>query len=326
MTLAIVHAPSSLSRSGTTAARCCTACESTAPGGWLCFTTRVCRRSIHQVPSCRHCSRSGCPCIIISASFLTQWSLFHWSGQCIDECTAAMMHCRLVEVQSACCSDARNCPDNSPVPRACTVQCALVFPALVNSCAEELNADGVDIDQFRSFAEECMRQDGPALVEYAHDLVRQGCAIDLAAPQDRGRRAQDDQASAQKTGIAKLLQTNENTCSWDSFDDRVVEMSAVCCGSNADEACADGQPPRECSPECAVYFHTFYSNCQTLLSTVLQADFDAYTDFHETCMDEANVELFLIAIKHATCAPLRLLGQCLASSILRTVHIVLQCF
>eukprot|EP01052_Picozoa_sp_SAG31_P007307 SAG31_NODE_347_length_17310_cov_3.764743_12_plen_379_part_00 len=230
-----------------------------------------------------------------------------------------MMHCRLMEVQSACCSDARNCPDSSPVPHRCSVQCALVFPTMVDSCAEELESGGLDMDEYRSFADRCMRQDGTALVEYAHDLVRQGCEIDLVSPQDRGRRAQDNEGSAQKTGIAKMLQTNENTCSWQSFDDRVVEMSAVCCGTNADEVCADGQPPRQCSPECAVYFHSFYSDCETLLSTIQQDDMDKFTDFEATCMDEADASFFLTAIKHATCVPVCMSSHgCLANCILRT--------
>ena len=50
--------------------------------------------------------------------------------------------------------------------------------------------------------------------EYAEDLVRQGCDIDLD-PQ-AGRRAQDEAAET-KTGLAKMLQTNPD-CSWDTFD------------------------------------------------------------------------------------------------------------
>ena len=54
----------------------------------------------------------------------------------------------------------------------------------------------------------------PARSEYAENLVRQGCDIDLD-PQT-GRRTQDGAAET-KTGLAKMLQTNPD-CSWDTFD------------------------------------------------------------------------------------------------------------
>ena len=58
--------------------------------------------------------------------------------------------------------------------------------------------------------------------EYAEDLLRQGCDIDLETHADApethadGRRMQD--VSEDKTGMAKLLQTDPDSCSWDSFD------------------------------------------------------------------------------------------------------------
>lgn len=105
----------------------------------------------------------------------------------MDECTPSMMHCRMMEVQSACCGDERNCPEDSAVPRRCPVECALVFPTLVDSCADVLEEDGMDIDAFRDFADECMRQDTTALVEYAVEIRKDGCRIDFEES-DRGRR------------------------------------------------------------------------------------------------------------------------------------------
>eukprot|EP01052_Picozoa_sp_SAG31_P024236 SAG31_NODE_2048_length_6565_cov_2.692700_6_plen_329_part_00 len=104
-----------------------------------------------------------------------------------------MMHCRMMEVQSACCGDARNCPDDSPVPRRCPVQCALVFPTLVDSCAEELESGGLDIDEFRSFADDCLQQDTTGLVEYASSLLSEGCTVQFEdeGDDDRGRRLTD---------------------------------------------------------------------------------------------------------------------------------------
>eukprot|EP01052_Picozoa_sp_SAG31_P004106 SAG31_NODE_167_length_21485_cov_31.094922_4_plen_641_part_00 len=234
-------------------------------------------------------------------------------GSCTDECSASTLHCRRMEVQNACCEAEDNCPDDAATPLRCPVGCALFFPSMVNDCESALSDAGLtdeEAEDYSSFSDLCLDQDAPALVEYAHDLVRQGCDIDLVPPRGRGRRAQDDEGPGQKTGIAKLLQTDPTTCSWDSFDDRIVEMSAVCCGTNADETCADGQPPRECSPECGVYFHSFYSDCEILLSTVQQDDFEVFTDFHEMCLEEADVSFFLNAIQHATCASICLLAPC----------------
>ena len=58
--------------------------------------------------------------------------------------------------------------------------------------------------------------------EYANDLVRQGCDIDLTPPH-AGRRAQDD-VVPQKTGMSKPLQISSELCTWDSFDERVVRQ------------------------------------------------------------------------------------------------------
>eukprot|EP01052_Picozoa_sp_SAG31_P008924 SAG31_NODE_459_length_15396_cov_5.092502_2_plen_289_part_00 len=102
------------------------------------------------------------------------------------------MHCRMMEVQIACCSDARNCPDDSTVPRRCPVQCALVFPTLVDSCADAMEEGGLDVDAFRRFSDECMRQDSTELVEYAVGLVEQGCIVNFDDEgEDRGRRLGD---------------------------------------------------------------------------------------------------------------------------------------
>ena len=70
--------------------------------------------------------------------------------------------------------------------------------------------------------------------EYAEDLVRQGCDIDLD-PQ-AGRRAQDEAAET-KTGLAKMLQTNPD-CSWDTFD-------GACCCSCSGLACTGAIDPQQ---------------------------------------------------------------------------------
>ena len=112
------------------------------------------------------------------------------------------MHCRLMEVQSACCTDPHNCPEGDPTPHECPVECALVFPFFLESCREALAEQGgglVDMDECASsaflrrlllianrdlgadekFSRACERQDTTALVEYAASLKDQGCTIEL---------------------------------------------------------------------------------------------------------------------------------------------------
>ena len=79
--------------------------------------------------------------------------------------------------------------------------------------------------------------------------------------------------------MSKPLQISSELCTWDSFDERVVEMSAVCCGANADAACPDGSPPDVCGPECAVYYHSFFSDCNALLTTVMATQIDEFSGF-----------------------------------------------
>jgi hypothetical protein len=100
-------------------------------------------------------------------------------GQCAEECTPSMMHCRLMEVQAACCGDPANCPDGDPVPHSCPVECALVFPFFLESCHDALEAQGGEMRLYERFSQACTRQDTTALVEYASDLIDQGCTVDL---------------------------------------------------------------------------------------------------------------------------------------------------
>ena len=219
-------------------------------------------------------------------------------GSCTDQCSAQTLHCRQMEIQNACCGDPGNCPEVSTTPLECPVGCALFFPSLLSDCADTLTASGLTEDQmaeYQSFSEMCLDQDAVALVEYAVDLVRQGCNINLTP--ENGRRLQD----GTKHGIAKLLETDPDTCAWDDFDDRVVEMSAACCGTNADANCRDGSPPRDCNPECAVFYHSFFADCGTLLGTVMASQIDAFAAFDETCLASADIGFFLDAIQHTTC-------------------------
>ena len=103
------------------------------------------------------------------------------------------MHCRLMEVQSACCADPSNCPEGDPTPHECPVGCALVFPFFLESCHDALAEQGGDMDEYAKFSDACARQDTTALVEYAVSLKNDGCTIDLG--DGRGRRMESSESA-----------------------------------------------------------------------------------------------------------------------------------
>ena len=78
-----------------------------------------------------------------------------------------MMHCRLMEVQSACCGNPSNCPEHDVTPRECPVECALVFPFFLESCREALAEQdpgpqpGMEegaMPEYEKFSASCARQ------------------------------------------------------------------------------------------------------------------------------------------------------------------------
>jgi hypothetical protein len=125
-------------------------------------------------------------------------------GQCAEECTPSMMHCRLMEVQAACCGDPANCPDGDPVPHSCPVECALVFPFFLESCHDVLEAQGGEMRLYERFSQACTRQDTTALVEYAADLIEQGCSVDLGGL----RRLAEPAKTAEKAAQSPVVYDN----------------------------------------------------------------------------------------------------------------------
>ena len=118
-------------------------------------------------------------------------------GSCAEDCTPSMMHCRLMEVQSACCADPSNCPEGDPTPHECPVQCALVFPFFLESCGDALAEQGGDMDEYAKFSDACTRQDTTALVEYAVSLKEDGCTVDLG----NRRRTEDSDDRAVRADL-----------------------------------------------------------------------------------------------------------------------------
>ena len=112
-------------------------------------------------------------------------------GMCGTFCNQHTYDCYVAEVHESCCDEeGQNCVAGVDIPRTCPVGCAIVFPEFLETCRDHVSAqeDLVEED-FEAFEEDCLSQDGLALVEYALSLVDSGCILDLSS--DSGRRLQD---------------------------------------------------------------------------------------------------------------------------------------
>ena len=93
--------------------------------------------------------------------------------------------CFLTEIREACCDEAgTNCNAESDVPHTCPVGCAIVFPEFLEICrdhvqAHEATSSTIELAEFEEFEHECLTNDGLALVEYALDMKRRGCFVNL---------------------------------------------------------------------------------------------------------------------------------------------------
>ena len=106
-----------------------------------------------------------------------------------------------------------------------------------------------------------------------------------------------------RTGMAKWIET-PSVCPWDDIDDKLLEVNTVCCGEDPDAACPRGAPPRECSPLCAVGFHSLMQGCgDTLTALAGRVNGARLTAFDQLCTSEDSVDpmFFLDAIANAEC-------------------------
>ena len=68
---------------------------------------------------------------------------------------------------------------------------AIVFPAFVETCREHIQGqEQLEEQEYEEFEALCLRQDGLALVEYAMDMMANGCVLDLSG-RGRHRMLQD---------------------------------------------------------------------------------------------------------------------------------------
>ena len=86
------------------------------------------------------------------------------------------------------------------------VECALVFPFFLTSCHDALEAQGGEMALYERFSQACTRQDTTALVEYATELIDQGCTVEL----DGLRRLAEPEDPEGKVVTAKSLVADES--------------------------------------------------------------------------------------------------------------------
>ncbi len=112
--------------------------------------------------------------------------------------------CFLTEIHEACCDEAgTNCNAESDVPNTCPVGCAIVFPEFLEICHDhveghEATISTMELAEFEEFENECLTKDGLALVEYALDMKRRGCFVNLRG--DSGGGCVDDATWVDSTG------------------------------------------------------------------------------------------------------------------------------
>ena len=218
-------------------------------------------------------------------------------GSCGTFCNEHTYQCYLTEVQEACCDEGgTNCVEGQDVPNECPVGCALVFPEFLDTCHDHIDEqDALEVADFDTFAAHCLEVDGLELVEYALDLQRRGCTIDLNGDGHR-RRIQM---------LGQWLGSTADECGWDTLNDLAREVDQICCGAGGDE-CVSGDlivPPDTCAPACAVAMHDFHTRCQSTMTQILGDRFADVGAFEDQCLEdlEANGELVIEAIRNAIC-------------------------
>lgn len=179
-------------------------------------------------------------------------------GMCGMLCNQHTYECRLAEVNEACCTESGNCNGDGIPTRDCPVGCALVFPIFVLECRDHAESQGIAVGPLDTMSSTCESLDGGALVEYAQDLINQGCTLDLP---DGGqhRRMEKGNEHRHLQIASQWLDSPDPRCSWDDLNDRAHEVDEICCTNGI---CTQGIP-NQCNAMCAIIFHQFTSDVRT---------------------------------------------------------------
>jgi hypothetical protein len=119
-------------------------------------------------------------------------------GKCGPKCGLKQFHCRVMEVNTACCDDKDNCPSSWPTPKKCPVGCSLVYPSFLQQCEAIIKVslqqqkETKALAAYKSFSKSCLRQHPAEVIEYAHTLLNQGCKLTL--PKTMRRNGHDSRS------------------------------------------------------------------------------------------------------------------------------------
>jgi hypothetical protein len=116
-----------------------------------------------------------------------------------------------------------------------------VFPEFLETCRDhveehEATVDTIIVAEFEQFEHECLTNDGLALVEYALDLKRRGCFVNLRGDAEDGHHRLLQQ---QQGFLMERLGLSQDQCTWDEVDDIASDVTMICCGRNGED-CPDG--------------------------------------------------------------------------------------
>ena len=175
-----------------------------------------------------------------------------------------------MEISQACCSDPLNCPSTKLTPETCPVGCSLLFPAFLEDCGH--STDGLileaDLPEYEEFLQTCLAQDPADVLEYANDLIEEGCTIDVPTMTTADPPAHLP-ASNQLFEVDTWMRGIQgSTClTVPALEQRLSEVQRICCVDGACEAghrrlqdgMADTALPDVCTPECALLFHGTFS-------------------------------------------------------------------
>ena len=236
-------------------------------------------------------------------------------GSCGTFCNEHTFECYVGEIHEACCTDnGANCQAGSMIPQTCPVGCAIVFPEFMETCRSHMGSHPeIDLAAFEVFEQDCLTLDGLALVDYAMELIYQGCYLDLRDTGGGGgggghRRLMELlQRRLQAAGgwmSSRFASDATGVCEFDDLDDFAMDVDYSCCGADGSK-CTAGGAPTECSAACAVAIHQFTTTCAGTLSHVLTPTdplMTQITAFEAVCMTTVeSSHLFIDAIMGAVC-------------------------
>jgi hypothetical protein len=225
-------------------------------------------------------------------------------GKCGIFCNEHTYECMLDETHEACCDEeGSNCVDSSDVPLTCPVGCALVWPEFAAVCKDHIEAQGGLTADYEKFTEECLAVDGIALVEYALELKKKGCTIDLEGAAGGRRQLQRSVSGGM---LEQWLDSDDYGCVWEEIDDGANAVDDVCCGENGQLCTEEGDSgfasPATCSMTCLIATHEFTTQCGETLAHILGPERSALVSgFEERCVGSVDTEAFVMAIQNAVC-------------------------